>query len=227
MKKQNILWIVLDAIFLVIFNVIFFLIGGTERANAAVWISYVFIHISYAMLIITPFLVRKGKSAAAFGFSIYSISSAYFITQFLVGIFFILWAPETMNIAFVIQLILAGFYGIILVANLILNEKIADVEEVRAVEIAYVRRATKKLELLLEGVKDKEAKKFVEKAYDEVSASPIKSHPNVAQTEQNILLWIDALENEIYGGDIEKIISMAKNLVIQVENRNNELEACR
>jgi hypothetical protein len=225
MKKQNILWLILEAIFLVVFNVIFFVIGGTERANAAVWTSYVFIHFAYFMLIITPFLIRKGKSASAFGFSIYAISSAYFFAQFVVGTFFILIAPENVNIALVIQLILAGFYGIILVSNLIVNEKTADTEEKSAVEIAYVRKATKRLEALVDSTEDKEARKFVSKVYDAVSASQVKSSPNVAEIEMNILLLIDALEAEVYSGDSEKVIETAKGLLVEVNKRNRELLA--
>ena len=78
MKKMSILRILLNSIFFVTFNAVFFVVGSFEHA-ASVWISYGFIHFAYFMLLITPVLIRKGKNAAVFGFSLYSISSAYFI----------------------------------------------------------------------------------------------------------------------------------------------------
>ena len=87
--KKNVLWILLDLVFLIVFNTVFFVAGGTDH-NASVWISYGFIHLSYILLIITPFLIRKSSSAAVFGFSLYSISSTYFLVEFIVGVIFCL-----------------------------------------------------------------------------------------------------------------------------------------
>ena len=120
MKKLNVLWIILDLIFLVIFNAIFFLAGGVERV-ASVWISYAFIHFAYVMLVITPFLIRKSKSSVVFGYSLYSISAVYFLIQFVTGIVFIFISPESNTAAFLVQLCIAGIYGIILVSNMIAN----------------------------------------------------------------------------------------------------------
>ena len=58
MRKKNVLWILLDLVFLIVFNVVFFVAGGTDHP-ASVWISYGFIHFSYIMLLITPILIRK------------------------------------------------------------------------------------------------------------------------------------------------------------------------
>ena len=89
MNKKNVLWILLDLVFLVVFNVVFFVASGTQHP-ASVWISYGFIHFAYIMLLVTPFLIRKSSSAAVFGFSLYSISSTYFFVAFIAGIVFIL-----------------------------------------------------------------------------------------------------------------------------------------
>ena len=77
MKKAKYLWLIFDAIFLVIFNTLFFLLTehpDTARDVAAavgnpvsetfkyrrelgsVWLSYAFIHVSYILLIVTPLI---------------------------------------------------------------------------------------------------------------------------------------------------------------------------
>lgn len=98
MKKTNGLWIMLYLIFLIIFNAVFFIAGGSEHP-ASVWVSYGFIHFSYLMLVVTPFLVRKETSAAVFGFSLYTISSVYFFVELVTGIIFILISSESYKAA--------------------------------------------------------------------------------------------------------------------------------
>jgi len=223
MRKQNVLWIVLDLIFLIIFNAFFFLLGGAEH-SASVWISYGFIHFAYFMLLLTPLLIRKGKSSAVFGFSLYSISAGYFIVGLIAGGIFILVAPESMTIALLVQLCIAGLYAIIFVSNMITNEGTADAEEKRQYQIAYVKDASAMLKGILESVSDKEVKRKVERVYDAVYSSPVKSHPNLAQTENLVLESINKLDDVIYSGDKENIISSANSLLSAVNERNMRLK---
>ena len=224
MNKKNILWAILNLIFLVIFNVLFFVLGGTEH-NTSVWMSYVFIHFAYLMLLLTPRLIRSGKSKAVFGFSLYSISAIYFLVEFVIGIVFILIASDSSTAALLVQLCIAGLYGIILVSNMLANEYTADAEEKRQPQIAYVKDASAKLKSLLENINDKEAKKKVERVYDAVYSSPIKSHPNLTDLESRILQSINELEQTISTGNKEHIISAANFLLSSINERNNLLKS--
>jgi len=222
MKKINALWVILDLIFLIIFNAIFFLVGGVDH-NLSVWLSYGFIHFAYFMLLLTPLFIRRGKSAAVFGFSLYSISSGYFLVEFITGIIFILISPENYKITLLVQLCIAGLYGIILIANMIANEHTANTEEKRQYQISYVKNASSKIKLLLDKINDKEAKKKVEKVFDAIDSSPVKSNADLMETEQKILLTIDELENVISTGVKESIISLADTLLYAVNERNTRL----
>ena len=228
MKKINVLWIILDLIFLIIFNVFFFVIGSSKDDalvnNVSVWMSYGFIHLAYFMLLITPFLIRKGKSAAVFGFSLYSISAVYFLIEFITGIIFIMVSPESYITALLVQLSIAGLYGIILVSNMIANEYTANSEEKRQHQIDYVKGASVKLKGLLENINDKDIKKMVEKVYDAVYSSPVKSYPNFEHMESRILQSINEFENEVSTGSKEKLISLANSLLVVVNERNMRLK---
>jgi hypothetical protein len=221
--KKTVLWIILDLIFLIIFNALFFVLGGTEH-NVSVWMSYGFIHFAYIMLVATPFLVRGGKSKAIFGFSLLYISSGYFFLQFIAGIIFILFAPESINAPLLVQLCIAGLYGIILVANMIANERTAEAEEKRKFEIMYVKEASAKLKRMMGNISDKDAKKKVEQVYDIVNSSPVKSHPNISQMEKNIMQSINELEEAVTDGKNDAIISLANMLLTAVDERNMRLK---
>jgi len=224
MKKTDILWQIMETIVLVIFNAVFFLLAGFEH-SASVWISYAFIHFSFAMLIITPLLVRKGKSSWLFGATIYSISAFYFAVALIVGLVFIFIDPESINAPVVTQLIIAGLYGIILTANLISNEKTADAEDKRQYEIAYVKDASAKLKSLLDNIEDKATKKRVEKVYYAVYSSPVKSHPSLTQIENDILQSIDELEEAVEAKNYDAVASLAKSLLSAVNERNMRLKS--
>ena len=225
MKKINFLKIILNAIFLIVFNVFFFVLGGFEH-NTSVWLSYGFIHFAYLMLINTTFMIRKGKSSTVLGFSLYTISATYFIIQFVTGIIFIIVAPENHNTALLVQLCIAGLYGIILISHLISNEHTANAEEKRQYDIAYVKEASAKMKILLDSISDKETKKAIERVYDAVSSSPVKTHPNLEQKEKQILQSINELEREVTIGNKESIISIANSLLLLINERNNLLKSC-
>jgi glucan phosphoethanolaminetransferase (alkaline phosphatase superfamily) len=221
--KKTVLWILLDSIFVILFNTFFFVIGGADH-NASVWISYGFIHFSYLMVLLTPYLVRKGKSATILSLSIYSISIFYFSVVRVTGIIFILIAPESHIAALLIQLCIAGIYGGILISNLIANEHTADTEVKRQYEIAYVKDASIRLKGLLHSVSDIEAKKGIERVYDAVYSSPAKSHPDIAQMESQILQTIYELENAVSTQNIDAIVSLAHSLLAAVNERNMRLK---
>ncbi|GHS98167.1 hypothetical protein FACS1894139_08910 [Planctomycetales bacterium] len=223
MKKTRVLWIVLALIFLVIFNTAFFAAGGFDHP-ASVWISYGFIHFAYLMLLLTPALFGGGKSAAVFGFALYSVSATYFLLEFVIGVVFILIAADSYKATLIVQLIIAGLYGITLIANLIANEYTADAEEKRAPQIEYVKRASAELKIILDRVSDKAAKKKVEKVCDTLYSSPVKSHPDLAPTESQILLSISSLKDAVSAGETAQVVALADSLLIAINERNRQLK---
>ena len=57
MKKSKILGSMIHLIILALFNALYFGLGGTDHPASA-WISYGFIHFSYLMMILTPFIAE-------------------------------------------------------------------------------------------------------------------------------------------------------------------------
>ncbi|MDR3301692.1 MAG: hypothetical protein LBT01_04080 [Spirochaetaceae bacterium] len=217
MKKISVLWIILDLIFLVVFNAIFFVAGGAEH-SVSVWISYGFIHFAYFMLLLTPFLIRSGKSASVFGFALYSISAVYFFVEFAAGLVFIFISPEGYTSALLVQLCIAAIYGIMLISHMIANEHTAEPEEKRQDTIASTKLMSAKLKSLLGRISDKDAKKKVERVYDTVRTLPVQSRPNLAQMENHILQSINELEDAISRGDKERTITLASSLLQEVKS---------
>ncbi|MCL2744804.1 MAG: hypothetical protein FWE67_13230 [Planctomycetaceae bacterium] len=223
MKNEILLWIILKSIFLIIFNLIFFTLGGFDH-KTSVWISYGFIHFAYFLLLLTPRLTRGEKSWTPLGFPLYLIASAYFFVAFFIGVIFILLSLDNYTVPLLAQICYAGFYGGLLVIYMIVNEYTAGSEEERHVQISYVKEAIVKIQGLLESIGDKEAKKKVERVYDALYSSPVKSHPDLAYVENRILQSIRALEDAVCAGNKDSIIALAGSLEVTINERNGLLK---
>jgi L-asparagine transporter-like permease len=126
MKRINIFNLLLESLFLVVFNLLFFALGDTSTFKTAVWISYGFIHFAYFTLLCTPLFVRKSSEAHIYRRPLYLITACYFIIELITGVTLILIAPETVKATIIIQMILATIFGGLLLVNLITNEHTAN-----------------------------------------------------------------------------------------------------
>lgn len=217
--KKNVLWLLFDLLFLIFFNVLFFVLGGTDHP-ASVWISYGFIHFAYIMVLITPKLIRKSSSAAVFGFSLYTISSTYFLIAFLVGILFIMIRPESYKASLVVQIILVFFYLVILFSHLLANEHTADSVERHEMELQYVKESSVRIKGLMSSVEDRALKKKMERAYDLIHGSPVKSNPSAKNYEANVMDLIEVLAQNVRKKDLTAASATVDRIIKNAEERN-------
>lgn len=222
MNKKSVLWILLDLVFLIVFNTVFFVAGGTSHTPSA-WVAYGFIHFSYLMVLATPFLIRKSSSSAVFGFSIYSISSTYFLAEFIVGAFFILMKQDSYKASLIVQIVIAGIYAVILLSHLLANEHTADSVERHEAEVIYIKSAASKVKLLIGKISDKKTNKEIEKVYDALHGSPTKSNYSVKEIEVSIMDKIGELENAVASQNTQKVQLLAGSLLSLVQERNQKL----
>lgn len=223
MNKKSILYILLDLVFLAVFNTVFFVVGGTNHL-ASVWISYGFIHFSYLMILVTPFLIRKSSSQAVFGFSLYSVSAVYSFVEFIVGLVFIFIGSESYKASLVVQVIISGIYAIMLISNLIAKEYTADSVAQHEDEAAYMKNAASRVKILMGKASDKKANKEIERAYDLLHSSPSRSVATVKLLEEEIKNKITDLEDAVASNETTAIITIAGEISAKAEERNRKLK---
>lgn len=93
MKKVKFFGSIICLILLVLLNVLYYGVGGIHQSPSA-WISYCFIHLSYIITAVELYLLQRGKDQIAYIQFVYVIPFAYFITEFIVGIIFIIGSCE-------------------------------------------------------------------------------------------------------------------------------------
>lgn len=221
MDKKRLLWYLLDSIFIIVFNLFFFLLGGVQHC-ASVWFSYVMIHLSYGVVLATPYIIAKSSSSTDYGRPVYVGTVAYFFVEFLIGLIFILAAPQTMTAPILVQVSILAVFAVYVLANLIANEHTAENVERHEKELEYVKQCCLKLKLLSSKSSHSQVSKNIDKAFDIINASPLKSNNSVADIEKSVIDKISELEaatlDETALPLIEKIIELANE-------RNSRLQA--
>ena len=212
----------MDLVFLVVFNMVFFIAGGIYHP-ASVWISYGFIHFAYMMLLATSFFIRKSSNAVIFRFSLYAISSMYFFVAFIVGIVFVIMHPESYKASLIIQVVIAGGDAIILLSNMLANENTAESIERHEVELQYVKRSSAMLKGIMDMTDNKTLKKNIEKAYDLLHSSQVKSDNSVYDYEVMVMDLIETLENNVSKNDDEAANAVLEKIIKNANERNRRL----
>jgi hypothetical protein len=223
MKKTKKFWYMLDLIFLIVFNLYFFLLKGVENP-ASVWISFASIHFAYLILLITPFIVRKGSVSADYGRPLFVITTSYFFLALIVGVVFIVISPEVITVALLVQVTIAAIFAILLLTNLIAIEHTAVNIERHEVELKYVKESSSRLEALLKQISDNSLRKKVEKAYDLIHSSQVKSTYDVKSIEQDVISEIDNLEKALQKNNFDNIQMIVDKICSLANDRNRQLK---
>ncbi|MDL2241994.1 hypothetical protein LJB91_03715 [Bacteroidales bacterium OttesenSCG-928-L03] len=223
MEKKNILWIALDSIFLIVFNVAFFLLAGTDNSTS-VWIAYGFIHFSYLMLLLTPLCVKKGSASADYERPLYLFSTIYFIMTLLVGIAFVYFAPESNTAVILVNLIITGIYLVMFIGSMITNEDTATNREKHEAELKYVKEVGSLLNSLVKQISDADTARKVQDTYYFINSSPVASDSSVREIELNVIEEAGRLADAVYANNIEKINELAGRIHRLGSERNRKLK---
>lgn len=221
--RKRIYWYVIDSVFLIVFNIYFFFLKGFDQP-LPIWISYGFIHFSYAILLFIPYFVKKSSSSADYNRPLFMITYAYFYLTYLVGVLLMLIAFETYTIPLLAHISMTGIFTVIFFFNLIANEYTAEAIEKREVELVYVKESSSYLKAILNRISDKSIYKKVESIYDLIHGSPIKSSQTVFEYEKEVVKQIQKLDLAVSRADKESIISISDKILSLAEERNRFLK---
>lgn len=223
MCRENMLWLLLDSVFLLVFNIFFFVLGGTEH-ETSVWISYGFIHFSYIMLLLTPFFIRKSANMSILGFSIYSISFAYLLVTLVAGLGFIYAKPESYKGSLTVHVLITGIYAVLLLSHVLANDATAESIVHRKDNLEFVLEASLRLKAIAGIIDDAELKKRVEQLYDIFHASPVKSSEFVRCYESVTLSLMDDLTDDIRNNAATNAKIILNSIEQNIKERNRNLK---
>lgn len=218
------LLIAVFSLFLVIFNAIFYLCGGTDR-EMGVWISYLLIHISWVIVLVMMLkTLHKDKMTELTAPSML-LSGIYFCLSFIVGIVFIISSVLSVKWCMIIQLILLGMYLLVFLSNAAVDNRTSQKAELQYAERVYVKKCSASLKSIMDKVNDKQIYKQIENVYDVIHASPVKSDEKVIEYEMEVFRLVRDLDRYVEEKNIKEINKTIDKILKNASTRNRLLSS--
>lgn len=217
MSKKTILTILIDTLFIISFNVLFFLNMGNQHSSI-VWWCYGFLHFSYLMIIIVPLIESKEYESKL---STYSISLVYFILELIIC-FVVLFLKDKCNLKLIIsmQVVITSIYLYLLIANLFVNNTIDNKQKKYIIENNFIKTISAKVKYLESISVDTKIKDKLSNLYYTVHSSPIKSSVDVSIYEEKIIDLLSIIETEIEEPNQSKIFESITETERLINKRN-------
>ena len=106
---------------------------------------------------------------------------------------------------------------------MIADEHTAKSVEKHEAELIYVKESCSMLKAIMSDISDKQLYRKIEKAYDLIQSSPVKSATNVLSIESQVISEIDNLGLAVRNGDATAISASADKIARLANERNRLL----
>ena len=224
--KSNILKVVVGLIFLILFNALFFLLGGTERTTTE-WICYAFIHVAYLCVLITPLFCNAGKGETVLSASLYLRALFYFITELVIGLGFIWYGPESHIWPTFIQGSLLAIFLVLLLMSVMANDSTKASLAKQRQERVYIRSLAEDLKGAMRQIQDPAIKKQVKNCYESLSSSSIESFPEALDAELELENAVNTLCSFVNSGDTSHTTQHVQRVQSAIKKRNSIIRTIR
>jgi len=85
------------------------------------------------------------------------------------------------------------------------------------------KESSTKLQSVLQHITDRATAKKLERIYDLIHSSPLRSNTDVRPLEQQVINEIERLESAVSQNETEQLVSIADKIYRLVEERNRQL----
>ena len=224
--KTRILSLLIQSIFLIVFNVWYFAI--IDKHSDTRWLCYWAIHLAYFFLIASIFFTPTKKGWAVHGYPKMDIAHSCFVVTLLLSIIFALINTEKITV----PLILLTFeLGAFVLPYLILLKSEAHVElneKKDAKNLRFIRQCSARLQGIMNSISDSKVKKEIEKAYDAVRSAQVVSVLGAETDETNIIGEIENLRTAtVSGGNLNEVSVTVKKIIELVRLRDDTIRMSR
>lgn len=190
--KKTIFKVLVGLVFLVAFNVLFFLLGGTERTTTE-WISYGFIHFAYLCILLTPLFCKNKTGRAVLNASLYLRALIYFFIALIAGIVFIAWNPEEILWPTIIQAVIAATFLIMQLMSVTANEVTDESLARQSKEKVYIQELASNMREAMQSAQEPESRKKLRSVYELLNSASTGSCPEAEEIELQLAADVNAL----------------------------------
>ena len=221
--KTNIYKIIIGLLFLIVFNLLFFILGGTSHSTSE-WISYGFIHGAYVLLLATPLFNGKNKAGETVMIaSLYLRALIYFVIELIVGLVFIEFNTENYFWPTMVQGLILFVFLLFQFMGVVANKASSMSLSQQKSEKDRIQQLSEKLRSAIFEVNDPKLRKDIERCYESLRNSTIQSRPDATDTELNLENAVYSLCQSVNSGDVELVKDNLKRLQTSIRDRNNNV----
>lgn len=224
--KANILKVIIGLIFLIVFNVLFFLLGGTERSTTE-WICYGFIHVAYLCLLVTPLFCNAGKGETVLSASLYLRALFYFFTELVVGIGFLWYNAESPTWPAIVQSVLLMAFLILQLMIVLANDATKASLAKQRQERVYIRSLAENLKEAMRQVNDPTLRKQMANCYESLNGSSLESFPEAIDAELELENAVNTLCSFVEQADMSQLGSQIQKVQVAMKHRNQAIRMAR
>ena len=227
--KANIIKIVIGLIFLIVFNVLLFLLGVTERSDTE-WVCYGFINVSYLCLLVTPLFCNAGKGETVLSASLYLRALFYFFTELVIGLGFIwynAYNPISIVWPVIIQGILLAVFLILQLMSVLANDATKASLSKQRQERVYIRSLAENLKEAMRQVNDSTLRKQIANCYESLNSSSLESFPETIDAELELENAVNTLCSYVEQGDMSQLGSQIQKVQVAMKHRNQAIRMAR
>ena len=224
--KTIILKTVVALVFLALFNVLFFVLGGTEQSQVN-WVSYGFIHAAYLSLLATPLFKARGKGIMVLTASLYLRAAFYFTAELVLGIIFIAIQPEKVTWPLIIQSVMLAFFLVMQLMSVMANDATETAIQKQRTESAYIRTMAMQVKSALRDIEDESLRNHVTRCYESLNNCSIETFPETQDAELRLRNAVEMLCTAIEEKDRAQIEAKAKCVTHALQTRNDIIRRCR
>ena len=219
MKNNKVLYGIIGLVALVIVNLVVFI--SIKEFSTAIYINIAFLNIS--VLNLWFFSIMFGDKKEGFmNYTRLPMVSLYSVVTFILSALLVLINFQNVKVTIAIQVILLGIYIILLATNTMANNSARNSVAIDKNNYGKVNDMTKRLDLILKTVENREVYKKIEKAYDAVKNTKVTVNQDTTQVDNDILQSIGIIEYSVQNKNFDAIdeqVEKIKNAII----RRNEM----
>lgn len=224
--KSNILKVIIGLVFLIVFNALFFLLGGATRTTTE-WVCYGFIHASYLCLLCTPLLYTSRKNEAVLSASLYLRAMFYFFTELIIGLLFLAFKPDSPTWPAIIQGALLMLFIILQLMSVLANDATHKSLAKQTRERVYIRGLAEDVRHAMHQISDSHLRELMDTCYMKLNNCSLESFPQAEDAEMELENSVNTLCSIIEQGHDELIEKQIQVVLNAIQKRNRAIRTAR
>jgi len=227
MNRQNKILGIGAAVFIfIVYNILFFVIGGVREHGGAYWISYAFMLLAYifAMLgIYIQIVTVKTLKDWFIGYPLFRHSYIYVITELIISIIFMFFDAYISNmIAFLVQFLIFAIYIIIVVSCLVAKNIIEDKRRKISDDTLFMKNLYVDFTEIINRLTDSQIKNLYLTISEKIRYSDPVTNQVLADLENQITAVVSQIKYSIQISDESKLIDYGNQLNQLIDDRNRK-----